>query len=763
MFCLLVPADRVEAADAYGISIAGTTRTVDDGENISATATGVDRAYGANLDTAATLKNNGEIFGTAVDGRGYGANLDNNSVVNNSGKLSGSSQSTFGYGVRADNQSTVNNTGSLVGSSTTHRSYGVYLDENSASTNSGTASATSVSGQALGAYLSNSSVLTNLGSIIAESQSGDTKGVCPEDLSTVDNSGSIFAQSQSGDAYGADIDIASITNSGSIVAKSQSGDAAGVYLNRGTLTNSGSISATGGNSYAIYARNFSNIYLKSGSDISGQVYSLRNTNNLFAQADSNLSFALAGTWDGLTKSGSGVWEMASGSAATANTFNLNSGTLSFQSGASLSPNTFTQTGGSLRFLASGQNAAAAPLKVVGTATLGGTLAVQPSYANLGTSSVLITAGTLDTSGYVLTSNNPNFTAQRIGDDSSGRVTVTTSYTPQIDQSSLVATTTLSSAQAFASMAQARSLALLADAGSKSDDDMIMVASSGSMIGLLDAPSQEAQWGMYLQPVYSSGTRDSDADGVGYDSRMAGMELGIDRHFGDNLFLGLMAGIGAANIDFNGSAFVDNDYDDQRLYTAGLYAGYRLGDWSFADTLSTTYATHDTARNAGLGQTAKADYSSWLTVNQLLALYHWQPSEHWEIAPSAGLNITHLHRGGFSETGAINAVTYNDLNKTFADATLGIRVKYDCLVKDLQITPYAGAGVIQSLGNGDITVRQFLPTSSAQVTTENDSTRLTTEGGVTFGRGNMSLTLAYSGESGKTVDSHSLYGLLRWAF
>lgn len=56
MFCLLVPADRVEAADAYGISIAGTTRTVDDGENISATATGVDRAYGANLDTAATLK-----------------------------------------------------------------------------------------------------------------------------------------------------------------------------------------------------------------------------------------------------------------------------------------------------------------------------------------------------------------------------------------------------------------------------------------------------------------------------------------------------------------------------------------------------------------------------------------------------------------------------------------------------------------------------------------------------------------------------------
>jgi hypothetical protein len=35
--------------------------------------------------------------------------------------------------------------------------------------------------------------------------------------------------------------------------------------------------------------------------------------------------------------------------------------------------------------------------------------------------------------------------------------------------------------------------------------------------------------------------------------------------------------------------------------------------------------------------------------------------------------------------------------------------------------------------------------------------------VTFGKGPASLTLAYSGEYGDTLDSHSIFGLLRWAF
>ena len=185
------------------------------------------------------------------------------------------------------------------------------------------------------------------------------------------------------------------------------------------------------------------------------------------------------------------------------------------------------------------------------------------------------------------------------------------------------------------MAQTRSLTLLADSGQGADEP-IMVAANGTMAGLLDSHGREKQWGMFLQPIFSTASRDSDANSEGYDAVMAGMEVGIDRRLGDNWVLGAMVGIGTATIDFNGSTFVDNDSEDQALYTAGVYGGYRMDDWLLSDTLSVTYATHDSDRNAGLGQTAKADYDSWLTVNQMLAAYQWHtPPNNGRSRPAPG--------------------------------------------------------------------------------------------------------------------------------
>jgi len=765
LICLLVPAHRAESAEIYGINLIGVTQTVDSEEHISATATGADDAIGANLNGASTLNNSGSLSGTSDSGRAYGARLDTNSTLNNSGSssatsnsdraygalldnnstlinsgsLSGTSGTAYGYGIRADNHSTVDNSGSL--SATGDRAYGVYLDNSSTLRNSGTISSTGNSRNSYGIY-AGYSTLNNSGSSSATNDSSQAHGMALY-YSQATNSGSSSATSKSNFAIGASVEYSTLTNSGSISATSESGTAVGTEVEFGTLINSGSISATGPTFFAIVAASSSNIHLQTGSNISGQVFGNDNTSNLFIEANSNLSFALTGAWNGLNQSGSGIWEIASGSSATANTLN--------------------QTAGTLQLPASGQIAATAPLKIMGTATLAGTLAVESSATSLGAPSVIMTAGTLDTSASTFTSANPNFSVARTDNDSSGTVTVTTSFTPQDDQSSLAATATLSAAHAFAGVAQARSLTLLADAGSKSKDDEIMVASSGSLTGLLEPRTQEILWGMYVQPVFSSSSRDSSTDSAGYDAHMAGLEVGIDRQFGDNWVFGVMAGIGTGNIDFKGSTFVDSDSEDQDLYTMGMYAGYRLANWTFADTLSATYAKHDSDRNAGFGQTAKADYDSWLTTNQLLAIYHWQLAEHWEITPRAGLNITHLHRDGFSETGAINAVSYDDLDKTFADGTLEVRAKYDYLLEDTKITPYVGAGLVHSMGNGDITVRQYLPTTSAQVTNENDSNRLTSECGVTFGKGSTSLTVAYSGEYGETMDSHSLFGMLRWAF
>lgn len=649
----------------------------------------------------------------------------------------------------------------------------------------GTVTATSANGPAYGMQVNYGPITvgTLSGSVTATSLGGTT--------TIADSYGSTTINSPAYALYADGIGINTL--SGTVSASSAGGSAYGLYsigtLNGGdtdtAMLISGMVKAAGAtDTYALYAEGAANVYITGtvkATSTGGTAYAIKTGSSddsvtLGTGASLTGAVDLGDGADTLTLVGTGTasttfsnietlavgdgstltdWVWAT--SATVDALNVNSGSsLSVSNGVTIGSGTITvASGGTLNLAAYGQSTAGVTAT---TATINGTLGVDASAGAIGTTSQVLSATTLTTASVV--SANPNFTVTRTDSDASGTVTVTTSFSPQNDESSLSATSSLASAQAFANVAQTRSLAMLADSGQDSDDP-IMVASSGSLAGLLDPRKPETTWGMYLQPVFSMGSRDGDSEG--YDSSMYGLEVGIDRKYGENWVFGVMGGIGSGTIDFNGSAFVDNDSEDQKLYTAGLYGGYKFADWTFADTLSATYATHDSSRNAGLSETAKADYDSWLTANQFTAIYHWQPAEHWEIAPRAGLNITHLHRAGFSETGATNAVSYDDLDKTFADGTLGVRVKYDTQVEDSHITPYAGLAVIHAMGSGDITVRQYLSTTSAQVTTQNDSNRLNPELGVTFSKGNTAFTMGYTGEYSDTTKSNSIFGMLRMDF
>lgn len=651
---------------------------------------------------------------------------------------------------------------------------------------SGKVSATSYNGPAYGMQSNSGSITvgTLSGSVAATSLGGTT--------TIADSYGSTTINSPAYALYADSIGIGTL--SGTVSASSADGSAYGLYssgtLNGGSIGTamliSGTVEATGAeDTYALYADGAANVYITGtvkATSTGGTAYAIKTGSSddsvtLGTGASLTGAVDLGDGADTLTMVGTGTasttfsnietlavgdgstltdWVWAT--SATFDALNVYSGSsLSVSNGVTLGSGTITvASGGTLNLAAYGQSTASVTAT---TATINGTLGVDASAGAIGTTSQVLSATTLTTASVV--SANPNFTVTRTDSDASGTVTVATAFTPQNDESSMAASASLASAQAFANVAQTRSLTMLADSG-QDNDGPIMVASSGSLSGLLDAPKPETTWGMYLQPVFSQGSRDN-SDGEGYDSYMYGLEIGVDRKYGENWVFGVMGGIGSGTIDFNGSAFVDADSEDQTLYTAGLYGGYKLANWTFADTLSTTYATHDSSRNAGLAQTAKADYHSWLTANQFTAIYHWLPAEHWEIAPRVGLNITHLHRAGFSETGAANAVSYDDLDKTFADGILGVRVKYDTQVEDTHITPYAGLGVIHAMGSGDITVRQYLSTTSAMATTQNDSNRINPELGVTFGKGNTSFTIGYTGEYSETTESNSIFGMLRMDF
>jgi hypothetical protein len=539
------------------------------------------------------------------------------------------------------------------------------------------------------------------------------------------------------------------------------GDARAASLSSGaSLYNTGTLQATalgGGTAYAVYAES-GDVHLQTGTQIlGGQVYGTAGSTALFLDGQGTVDFDVTGTWGTLSKTDSGTWTVSTPIAATIGTLNVTGGELDLVGGIANPVTDINLSSGAILSLPTSSG-----LTATGTAALDGTLYIDASAANLGTTTTVLTAGTLTTgAGYTATGINPDFTVNVNTNPGAGTVTATTTFTPADDNAALGATATLASARAFADVAGTRGLTLLAEA---EGDEQILVASNGPTSGLLDSRSDEKPWSVYLQPVVTALSRDREGRAAGYDAMLIGFEGGADRVFGDDLVLGAMAGYGTVDLSFTDNPYGTGDDEDQYLYTLGVYGGYRMGDWKFTDTLTATYTDHDSRRAAGLGQTAEADYDSWLVSNQFLAVYDWRPVEHWIIAPRAGFNLSWLYRGGFKESGAVNAVAYDALNEVITEAVLGVRATHDAFdVQGVDLTPYVGAGLVRTLSGADFTVRQRLASASADVTTETGENRLTAETGMTLTKGDMAFTLGYAGAYDEYMNKHSFSGTLRWTF
>ncbi len=441
---------------------------------------------------------------------------------------------------------------------------------------------------------------------------------------------------------------------------------------------------------------------------------------------------------------------------------LQGGTLAVSPGVALTPGGYVQSAGTTLSLY--VDGSAVPLAFTGVAVLNGNLEVDVSSASLGASYDVLTAGGGVAGTFVsFSSSNPNFSVDVAY--GANAVSVTSAFTPQWDAPSMGLSSTLVSAQGFSSVASSRSLTLLAQADDSQDRE-ILVASAGSLDGLLAPREEETRWGLYLQPMYGTGSRDAGS-AIGYDWNMAGFEAGLDYRLAPDLLLGIMGGYGSTKLEFTGSSFVESDSEDQDMATLGAYVGWGPGPWRITDVLSVGRVEHDSSRNAGLGQIARADYTSWLLANQIQVAYVWVPAESWEITPRIGLTTTYVDREAFEEYGAVNAVRYDDFDQTFWEGSLGLRAARAFQAGNTTITPYAGLGYSRDLGGNDVTVRQYLGGTSARVTTENDDDRLTTELGLTLAGATpempLALTVAYDGEFSDNTESHGLAATLRWEF
>ena len=660
---------------------------------------------------------------------------------------------------------------------------GIYAEDSSSAINYG--SITTVTDSAY-CMVAESSTIENRGSLFGSH--GSRAHVITANLSTVSNSGTITTE-QSNYAVGIlatsstvnnsgiisilGVDAAAISTTDSIVSNSGTITSKwyeAVYLDHSTFTNSGTL--TGGTYQgvdyaAVNAINGSQVYLNTGTNIqTGGVYGGAGSNVLHLVDGGIVDFSITGVangWAEVHKAGAGTWTLAqdTGTDGAINAFSIDGGTLALNPGTHLTVNQYTQAADTtLAVKLNGDGTV--PVTVNGLATVAGTLAVDVDSSTMIGDQTVIAAGSIAGNFDSVTSVNPNFSLTSTV--SGNNIVLTTpSYAPQWDNTALSMTSTLASNMAFIQIPTARSQTLLAANDMEEDDEYVMVASNGPLTELVSSPSTGNRYGVYAKPMFSISERDAVGTALGYDAMMAGVEIGADTFVNDNMLLGAFAGYAATGIDFKGNAFADDDTEDQNIFVLGAYGGYRMDDWTFTDTLSFSYAQHDSKRNAGLGQTAKADYNSQLIGNQFLASYRLIENGTWTLAPELGLNTSYFYRGRFTETGAVNAATYDSLDALFMESVVGINLSGNIETESATFTPYAQLNWTHDLSGNDITVRQTLGATSAQVTQENDDDHLNLGLGTSVRINSMKYTLSYTGEASQHSHSHGLSAIARYEF
>lgn len=197
-------------------------------------------------------------------------------------------------------------------------------------------------------------------------------------------------------------------------------------------------------------------------------------------------------------------------------------------------------------------------------------------------------------------------------------------------------------------------------------------SAGNAGGAADpAGAVPDRTGAWVRLLGHRGHVDSDGNGTGYDGEQGGIQLGIDRAFGDRF----VAGLSLAWLRSDLQAKAVTAQTDGDTYQVGVYGSADLGP---ADLdLTAAYARTDwrTSRSlifGGLARTATAapasnDIALTARVGRDIDLGRVI------LTPQAGLDWYRLQRDGFAESGAGAAnLTVADSTGTVVQTSLGAR-------------------------------------------------------------------------------------------
>lgn len=183
--------------------------------------------------------------------------------------------------------------------------------------------------------------------------------------------------------------------------------------------------------------------------------------------------------------------------------------------------------------------------------------------------------------------------------------------------------------------------------------------------MADAP---AVWG---QVFGSEGTSDATATSAKLNRRSTGFIGGADKGVGEDARVGFALGYSRSNFDVS-SLFSSGGSDNFHLMG---YAGTKLGAVDLGATLGYSYGRADAERTVvvgGLTENLSADYDSHTFQASVEAGTDFDMGP-VVLTPFAGLAVTHVETGSFTETGGSSALSFASSSNTTGLSTLGLRV------------------------------------------------------------------------------------------
>lgn len=277
-----------------------------------------------------------------------------------------------------------------------------------------------------------------------------------------------------------------------------------------------------------------------------------------------------------------------------------------------------------------------------------------------------------------------------------------------------------------------------------------------------APVPENRWGVFATGLGEFTHVDGTDGAAGFDLQTGGVTLGVDYRVSSNFAIGLIAGYAHTNADL-----VNNGNLDVNSAKFGLYATAFSGGFYLNSAVTGGWSAYDSHRTALLGTASGSTDGG--DINVLVSGgYDWR-NGNLSIGPTASFQYNYLSFNGFTESGSLAPLKFNDQHSDSIRTAFGMKATYDWKLGNVLVRPELRAAWQHEYGlSAYPIVASFADGAGSSFTVSGPKigrdSLLLGAGVAVLWSDRISTYIYYDGELGRTnFDSHNISAGVRLTF